>query len=340
MARGSKKAIYAALFGNLGIAIAKFIAAIFTGSTATWAEAYHSSSDTFNQVLLLVGLKTSQKAATERHPFGYGKEQFFWSFIVATMLFGISGILSFQQGIGSFLAGFHTIEKANISYVILAISAVFEGNALRVAFSLFRKTIEAKGERLSLKTLVKEFQEGKDPSVLTVMVEDTAALLGIAIAAIGIFLSQMTGNTIYDAISSLAIGAILMVFAAFLANENKGLLIGEGISRREYRRISDLVLQIPEVNRIVSLRTMHFAPEDVPVAMEVNLKDGLDTDRIEVIIDKIEQQVRQVLPYINPSKIYIELEQDSCPVDFRRKIKDRKGGGEGGGGGFEDSSSL
>ncbi len=245
MARGSKKAIYAALFGNLGIAIAKFIAAIFTGSTATWAEAYHSSSDTFNQVLLLVGLKTSQKAATERHPFGYGKEQFFWSFIVATMLFGISGILSFQQGIGSFLAGFHTIEKANISYVILAISAVFEGNALRVAFSLFRKTIEAKGERLSLKTLVKEFQEGKDPSVLTVMVEDTAALLGIAIAAIGIFLSQMTGNTIYDAISSLAIGAILMVFAAFLANENKGLLIGEGISRREYRRISDLVLQIP-----------------------------------------------------------------------------------------------
>jgi divalent metal cation (Fe/Co/Zn/Cd) transporter len=209
----------------------------------------------------------------------------------------------------------------NISYIILAISAVFEGNALRVAFSLFRKTIEAKGEKVSLKTLVREFQEGKDPSILTVMVEDSAALLGIAIAAVGIFLSEMTGNTIYDALSSLAIGAILMVFAAFLANENKGLLIGEGISKREYRRISDLVLQIPEVNRIVSLRTMHFAPEDVLVAMEVNLKDGLDTDKIEQIIDKIEQRVKQVIPYINPSKIYIELEQDSCPVDYFKKNK-------------------
>jgi divalent metal cation (Fe/Co/Zn/Cd) transporter len=153
------------------------------------------------------------------------------------------------------------------------------------------------------------------------MVEDSAALLGIAIAAVGIFLSEMTGNTIYDALSSLAIGAILMVFAAFLANENKGLLIGEGISKREYRRISDLVLQIPEVNRIVSLRTMHFAPEDVLVAMEVNLKDGLDTDKIEQIIDKIEQRVKQVIPYINPSKIYIELEQDSCPVDYFKKNK-------------------
>ena len=117
---------------------------------------------------------------------------------------------------------------------------------MRVAFTLFKHAIE--GEKLSLKTLVKEFQEGKDPSILTVMVEDSAALLGIAIAALGIFLSEMTGNTVYDAISSLAIGAILMVFAAFLANENKGLLIGEGISKREYRRISDLVLQIPEVN--------------------------------------------------------------------------------------------
>jgi cation diffusion facilitator family transporter len=332
LARGSKKAIYAALFGNLGIAIAKFIAAIFTGSTAMWAEAYHSASDTFNQVLLLVGLKTSQKAATERHPFGYGKEQFFWSFIVATMLFGISGILSFQQGIIPFLIGFHHIENASISYIILAISAVFEGNSLRVAFSLFKHTIEEKGQKLTLNTLVREFQEGKDPSILTVMVEDSAALLGIAIAALGISLSEMTGNTIYDAIGSLAIGAVLMVFAAFLANENKGLLIGEGISKREYRKISDLALQIPEVNRIVSLRTMHFAPEDVLVAMEVNLKDGLDTDKIESIIDKIEQKVKEVLPYINPSKIYIELEQDSCPVDFK-KIKERKRGG------ISDSSS-
>jgi cation diffusion facilitator family transporter len=318
LARGSKKAIYAALFGNLGIAIAKFAAALMTGSTAMWAEAYHSASDTFNQVLLLVGLKTSAKAASERHPFGYGKEQFFWSFLVATMLFGISGILSLEQGISSILNGLHHIQNANISYVILAISAAFEGNALRVAFTIFKQTIEARGERVSIRTLWQEFRESKDPSVLTVMVEDSAALLGIAIAATGIFLSETTGNSIFDAISSLAIGAILMTFAFFLAKENKGLLIGEAISRKDYRKITELVLQIPEVNRIVTMKTMHFAPQDVLVAMEVNLKDGLDTDKIEGVIDKIEQQVKQALPYINPSKIFIELEQDSCRVDFRR----------------------
>jgi cation diffusion facilitator family transporter len=318
----SKKAVYAALFGNLGIAIAKLFAAIFTGSAAMWAETYHSFSDTFNQVLLLFGLRTSAKAASERHPFGYGKEQFFWSFIVATMLFGISGVLSLQQGAGSILGGLGHLENVNLSYIILAISFVFEANALRIAFDIFRKGIEARGQKVNLRTLLEEFRESKDPTILTVMVEDSAALLGIAVAALGIFLSDATGNTIFDAIASLAIGVILMTFAFFLARENKALLVGESISRKDRRRIIDLVLQIPEVNRVVSLRTMHFSPEDVLVAMEVNLKDGLVTDKIELVIDRIEQQVKQVLPNMNPSKIYIELEQDSCPVDY--KPKDRK----------------
>src|SRR6185503_1176384 len=238
-----------------------------------WAETYHSASDTFNQVLLLIGLKTSVKRATERHPFGYGKEQFFWSFLVATMLFGISGILSLQQGFSSIAEGLHEIHNANISYIILGISAVFEANALRIALILFKQTIEARGEKVSARSLLEEFRESKDPSILTVIVEDSAALLGIGIAAFGIFLSEMTGNTIYDAVSSLAIGVILMTFAFFLARENKGLLVGEAISRKDYRRIADLVYQIPEVNRIVTLRTMHFAPQDVLIAMEVNLKD-------------------------------------------------------------------
>ena len=324
LAGGSKKAIYAALFGNLGIAIAKLIAAIFTGSTAMWAETFHSFSDTANQILLLIGIRTSAKAANERHPFGYGKEQFFWSFLVATMLFGISGVLSLEQGASSlFLSGAHHIENANISYIILAISAVFEGNALRVAFVLFKQTTEARGEKISLRTLFKEFKESKDPSVLTVMVEDSAALLGIAIAATGIFLSETTGNTVYDAISSVAIGIILMVFASFLAKENKGLLIGEAISKQEYKKLVDSILQLPEVNRVISLRTMHLAPKDVLVAMEVSLKDGLDTDKIELAIDKIESQVKVTIPYINPSKIYVELEQDSCPTDYKRSAKKR-----------------
>ena len=315
----SKKAVYAALFGNLGIALSKLIAALFTGSIAMWAETLHSFSDTFNQVLILIGIKTSSRAASERHPFGHGKEQFFWSFIVATMIFGISGILSVQQGIGTIFGKVHHIENINISYIILAISAIFEGNALRVALNLFKQTIESRGEKVSLGTLAKEFQESKDPSILTVIVEDSAALLGIAVAGTAILLSETTGNIIYDATGSLGIGIILMVFAFFLARENKALLIGEAISRKEYKIIVEQILQIPEVNRVISLRTMHFAAEDVLVAMDVSLIDGLNTDQIESVIDNIEQKVKQIIPYINPTKIYVEVEQDSCRINFRKK---------------------
>ena len=319
MVRSSKKAVYAALFGNLGIAIAKLIAAIVTGSTAMFAETLHSISDTFNQVLLLFGIKTSSKAATERHPFGYGKEQFFWSFVVATMLFGISGILSLQRGFGSLLSTIHHIQNVGVSYVILAISAAFEANALRVALLLAKESIEARGDKISFNTLVQEFQESKDPSIITVMVEDSAALLGIVVAGLGIFFSEATGNTIYDSISSVAIGGILMAFAYFLAKENKALLIGESISRRDYNKIVNLIKEIPDVNRIITMRTMHFAPEDVLVTIEVNLVDGLDTDKIESVIDNIEQKVKQAIPYINPAKVYVEVEQDKLSDSYKKK---------------------
>ena len=312
----SKKAVYAALFGNLGIALSKLIAAILTGSIALWAETLHSCSDTINQILILIGMKTSSKAASERHPFGHGKEQFFWSFIVATMIFGISGILSVEQGFGTIFGKEHHIENVNLSYIILTISAVFEGNALRVALYLFKQTIESRGEKVSFSTLVKEFQESKDPSILTVIVEDSAALLGIVIAGISIALSETTRNTIFDGIGSLCIGVVLMVFAFFLAKKNKALLIGEAISRKDYKRIDDLVHEIPEVNRIISMRTMHFAAEDVLVAIEVSLADGLNTDEIESVIDHIEQKVKQVIPYISPSKIYVEVQQDSCRINL------------------------
>jgi cation diffusion facilitator family transporter len=316
---GSKKAVYTALVGNLGIAIAKLIAAILTGSIAMLAETLHSFSDTFNQVLLLIGIKTSTKAATERHPFGYGKEQFFWSFIVATMLFGISGFISLQQGFGSLMSTVHHIENVNISYIILAISAIFEANALRVVLGLSKQFIEARGEKFCFGTLLNEFQESKDPSIITIMIEDSAALLGIAIAGIGIFLSNQTGNTIYDSISSVSIGAILMAFAFFLARENKGLLIGEAISRKDYKRVVTVVKEIPEVNKIITIRTMHLAPQDVLVTIEVNLIDGLDTDKIEAVIDNIEQKVKQAIPYVNPAKVFVELERDRVSDLYKRK---------------------
>jgi cation diffusion facilitator family transporter len=306
----SKRAVYAALFGNLGIAITKFIAAIFSGSASMWAEAYHSSSDTFNQVLLLFGMKTSTKAPSYQHQFGYGRELFFWSFIVATMLFGISGILSLQQGASSFLIGPHRLENVQLTYIILAIAFGFEANALRIALKQFIKEIREKGEKITYSTMVNHFRESKDTALLTVVVEDSAALLGIMVAAIGIALSDMTGNSIYDAISSILIGCILMFFAFFLAKENRGLLIGESITTREYRKIVNSIKEIPEVNRIVSMRTMHLGPEDILVGVQVNLVDNLDTDKIEVLTDKIEQKIMQVIPNTNPEHIFVEVERE------------------------------
>ncbi|HXW12102.1 MAG TPA: cation diffusion facilitator family transporter, partial [Nitrososphaeraceae archaeon] len=285
---------------------------------------YHSFSDTFNQLLLLIGIKTSSRVPTERHPFGYGKEQFFWSFVVATLLFGISGILSFEKGFASFYDPVHQIVNTEVSYSILAISAIFEGNALRIAFNLFKDTIEARGEKVNLHKLFKEFQESKDPTILTVMVEDSAALLGIAIAAIGIYLSDVTNNMIYDALASISIGVVLMLFAFFLAKENRALLIGEAMSKQDHSKIIESVVKIPEVNRVITLRTMHFGPNDVLVAMEVSLVDNITTDQIEQVIDTIEDKIKSVIDVKTSSKIYVEVERDSCPVDSKKMHEHNK----------------
>ena len=292
------------------------MAALFTGSSAMWAETYHSFSDTMNQVLLLIGIKSSSRPASEMHPFGYGKEQFFWSFLVSTMILAISGVLSFQQGIESLIGKPHVLENIEVNYIILAVSAVFEANALRIAFVIFSKSIQARGQKLTIRTMFNEFRESKDPTVLTVLVEDSAALLGIAIAAIGISLSHLTGNVFYDSISSLIIGFVLMGFAFFLAKENKALLIGEAISKKDSNRIIKSIMTLPEVNKVISMRTMHLAPEDVIVAIEVSLVDNLITDNIEILIDKIEGKVKEVIPYVNPTKIYVELQDDK----YLRKV--------------------
>lgn len=256
-----------------------------------WAEAYHSSSDTVNQILLLLGIKISKKPATFLHPFGFGKSQFFWSFVVATMIFGISGVLALEQGISSLLhEGGHHTENHTINYIVLAIAAGFEGNALRIAFAQFKGEIKKRGNKVTIKTLLSEFKESKDPTILTVVVEDSAALLGIGIASAGILLTDITGNSVYDAIGSLAIGVLLMMFAFFLAKENRGLLIGESVSELTYNKIIDTINDIPEVHKVITMKTMHLSPHQILVGIEVNLIDELNTDQIESIIDIIEQR--------------------------------------------------
>lgn len=309
MATGSTKAVYAALFGNLGIAVTKFIAAALTGSASMWAESYHSASDTVNQILLLLGIRLSNKPATDLHQFGFGKSQFFWSFIVATMIFGISGILSLEQGFSSLFGEEHHFEDPMINYVVLAIAAIFEGNALRIAIGHFKKPIVERGEKVGFSNLYGEFKNSKDTSILTVIVEDTAALLGIGVAAIGIFLTDVTGNTQYDAISSIIIGALLMSFAFFLAKENRGLLLGESVSEEQKKHIISVVTEIPEVQRVVAMKTMHLSPTTIIVGIEVNLIDGLDTDKIETVTDVIEQQIMTVIPKSKKEYIFVEIER-------------------------------
>lgn len=309
MATGSTKAVYAALFGNLGIAVTKFIAAALTGSASMWAESYHSASDTVNQILLLLGIRSSNKPATDLHQFGFGKSQFFWSFIVATMIFGISGILSLEQGFSSLLGEGHSFEDPLINYVVLAIAAGFEGNALRIAIGHFKKPIVERGEKVKLSNLFVEFKNSKDTSILTVIVEDTAALLGIGVATIGILLTDITGNTQYDAISSIIIGSLLMFFAFFLAKENRGLLLGESVSEAQKKQIISVVTAIPEVQRVIAMKTMHLSPTTVIVGIEVNLIDGLDTDKIETVTDNIEQQIMTVIPKSKKEYIFVEIER-------------------------------
>ena len=165
----------------------------------------------------------------------------------------------------------------SITYIILAISFVFEANALRIAFGIFKKGIEDKGEKLTISTLMMEFKESKDTSVLTVIVEDSADILGIIIAGVADYLSDISGNMVYDTIGSILIGLTLMAFALFLTGESKELLIGESMSRRDYKAIFNKVSKIPEVDKIISIRTMHLAPEDTLIAIEVSLFDDLNT---------------------------------------------------------------
>jgi divalent metal cation (Fe/Co/Zn/Cd) transporter len=192
----------------------------------------------------------------------------------------------------------------------LAVAFGFEGNALRVALKQFIREIREKGDPVRFSSMILHFKESKDIALLTVIVEDCAALLGIVVAAIGIFLSDITGNAVYDAIASLIIGGILMFFAFFLAKENRGLLIGESVTNREYKRIVKSIQEIPEVNKLITMRTMHLSPEDILVGVQVNLIDNLDTDKIETVTDAIEQKIMEIIPNTNREHIFVEIERE------------------------------
>lgn len=294
----SKRVVYAALIANFLIAIAKFIAATVTGSSAMLSETYHSISDTGNQVLLLLGIRMSERRPTKRHPFGYGKEQFFFSFVVSVMLFGVAGYASLTEGYHRLHEG-GAVEQPLISLSVLAVAFLFEGYAFSKALAGFRREVAEFGG------VVDAFRDSSDAPLLTALTEDTVALVGIAAAAAGVVLTYYTGNHVYDAAASIFIGVMLMGFAVALGWENRKLLIGEAVPPSERRRMMSLLGEREEVDNVIDLKTMTLGPDSVLAVAEIRFVNGLTTDQLEKIIEELEANLQDAFPEV--TSVYVEV---------------------------------
>ncbi|HEY1386372.1 MAG TPA: cation diffusion facilitator family transporter [Dongiaceae bacterium] len=287
---GPKKAVYAALIGNLLIALTKFAAAVATGSSAMLSEGVHSLVDTGNEVLLLYGLRRAALPPDLAQPLGYGRELYFWSFIVALLIFALGAGVSFYEGVQHILAP-EPIENISLTYLVLALSALFEGISWSVAFREFRRRRGRKGWLAAVR-------ESKDPTTFTVLFEDSAALLGLAVAFLGILASQLTGVPQYDGVASIGIALVLGLTAAFLARETKSLLIGEQASAELEAAILRIAGKRPEVHRANGVLTVHLGPLQVVAALSLEFHDELTAPQIEECVAAIERNIKAEHPAV------------------------------------------
>jgi len=306
MSGSSRKVIYAALAGNTLIAITKFIAAGITGSSAMLSEGVHSLVDTGNQGLLLHGMRQAQKPADNRFPFGYGKEIYFWSFVVAILIFALGSGISIYEGIIHVLHP-EPIKSAIVNYIVLGVAMTFEGLAWIFAFSEFTR---AKGKW----GYIEAVQRGKDPTMFVVLFEDSAALLGLVVAFMGVWLSQATGITQFDGIASMIIGLILGGTAIWLAYETKGLLIGESANIRVVNGIREIVQGYKEIDHVNEILTMHMGPEFILVNISINFSDELSAANLEDVIARMDKQIKQ--SFSNVKRIFIEAESLNRNKEF------------------------
>lgn len=289
-------AVLGALFANGIIAILKFIGAGVTGSSGMMAEAFHSVADTTNQVFLLLGLRFYKRPASTKHPFGYGKERFFWSFIAAIFIFGVGATYAIYEGIEK-LRHPHPPTNLKWAYWVLGISFVLE--AMSIGLALYQEIKEAHHEGLSFGQYLRE---SKDPTAKTVLFEDSAALIGIVIAAIGLLLTdyQVGGEAgaYWDGLASIIIGLILAVVAFVLARSSRGLLLGEAANAKVVMAITHAIENHPSVEKLVELLTMHLAPKKILMNAHVKLKDDLSTADIETAIIEIEDRIKRAEPKV------------------------------------------
>jgi cation diffusion facilitator family transporter len=290
-------AVYGALSANLAIAVTKFISAYFTGSSAMLSEGIHSLVDTGNQGLLLLGIHRSGKPPDLEHPFGYGKEIYFWGLIVAIILFGAGGGISIYEGI-QHLSEPRPTTNPTWNYIVLGASFFFESISFSIAF--FKEFLPKMGKR----SFVQAIRQSTDPSIFVVLFEDVADLIGLLLAAAGVFFSHQLNMPRIDAFASIAIGAVLAIVAVYLANQSKRLLLGQSMDRHDLQGIIDIVRKDEAVEQVAQPLTMYLGPEEVLVNLEVKFREGLPSQEIPVAVNRIESAIRKAHPVIK--RIYIE----------------------------------
>ncbi|MCA9322634.1 MAG: cation transporter [Planctomycetes bacterium] len=283
---GLVRALIAGIAANLALAITKYIAFFFTGSSAMLAEALHSTADCSNQGLLALGLKRAERPPTEEHPLGFGKERYFWAFIVAIMIFAMGSAFAIYEGVHKLIDP-SPVRNPGWSYAALTIGLVVEGYALRIAWIEFKEW-----RKDNPGSILQGLAQTKDPTLPTVLLEDSAALIGLLVALIGVTLTVITGSPTFDAIASIVIGLVLLGVAWFLARESYSLLLGESASQNDRDQVREAVLSDPNVRGLNDLVALQRGPDDVLVLLSVEFVDELDTDELEATVARIEMSIR------------------------------------------------
>lgn len=308
MSGSAKKTIYVAMAANFAIAITKFIAASITGSSAMLSEGIHSVVDTGNELLLLLGLRLSKKPADDSHPFGHGQELYFWTLIVALFIFAIGGGMSLYEGINH-LQDPEPLTDPFWNYVILGLAVIFEGYSWNVALQQFLAT---KNED-SFWTAIRA---SKDPTVFAILYEDTAALIGLFVAFLGVLSGHLLDNVYLDGVASIAIGVILCGVAILLATESKGLLIGEGASPETVASIRKITNDDPAVEKVIKVLTLHFGPQEILLNLEIKFVDNLETEELAIAVERLENSISSQHSEIQ--NIFIEAKS----ISAKRKASD------------------
>lgn len=294
----SNKVVLTALLGNSLIAATKFLAAFYTGSSAMFSEAVHSVVDSSNQLILLYGIKRSKNKADAKHPFGYGKEIYFWSFIVSILILSLGSGVLFYEGLHK-LSSTKVNTNQIINYIVLCLAIIFEGYVCLVAVKEFRKTKGSSG-------WIESIRKSKDPALFLILIEDIAALLGLFVALVSIALGDYFGLPIFDAIGSLVISLILALTAGFLGYECKGLLIGEGASKDIVSGINEILKEENGIKHVNDLLTMHFGPQDILLNTSLDFEDDMSSLEVEKTIARLENKIKN--KFTNVKRIYIEAQ--------------------------------